>query len=95
MTTFLVTRHKGAVEWARAQGIEAQHVTHLDTGTIKPGDHVLGTLPVSEVAVVCAHLGRYFHLVLDLPTEARGMELTAQDMDDYGAKLVEYDVREL
>jgi len=94
MTTYFVTRHKGAVEWARAQGINALHISHLDTASIKPGDHVLGTLPVSEAAKVCAKRGRYFHLVLSLPPEARGRELSARDMEENGAKLMEYEVME-
>ncbi len=95
MTTFFVARHKGAVDWARRRGIEARHVTHLDPETIKPGDTVLGTLPVSVAAQVCANGGRYVHLTLDTPPEHRGRELTADDMDAFGAVLEEYDVRKV
>ncbi len=93
MTTYFITRHKGAIDWARARRIEAEHVAHLDPAVIKPGDHVLGTLPVSEAAEVCARGGRYFHLKLNLPPEARGRELSADDMERFGAALEEYEVR--
>ena len=93
MTTYFVTRHKGAVEWAQAEGIAAKHISHLDPQTIQPGDVVLGTLPVSIVAELCQRGGRYMHLTLDLPPQARGRELTAKDMEAFGAKLEEYEVR--
>lgn len=89
---FLVTRHAGALEWARRQGIDAEAVAHLDPKEIRPGDTVLGTLPVHLVAEVCAQGGRYLHLVLDLPPEARGRDLTADDMERYGAHLQEFRV---
>ncbi len=93
MSNYFVTRHKGAVDWARAKGIEAKHLLHLDPEIIEQGDIVLGTLPVSVVAQVCERGGRYMHLALDLPKEARGKELSAKDMEEYGAKLEEFFVR--
>lgn len=93
MITYFVTRHKGAIEWARAQGIEATLIHHLDPDTIKTGDAVLGTLPVNIAAEVCARGGRYFHLSLNLPPEARGHELSANDMEHFGAILTEFCIR--
>ncbi|MGE3104602.1 MAG: CRISPR-associated protein Csx16 [Lysobacterales bacterium] len=56
MTTFLVTRHPGALHWLRAQGFtDAVHVPHLDLAQVTAGDTVVGTLPVHVVAAVCAH----------------------------------------
>ncbi len=93
MTTLFVTRHAGAVEWARRQGIAARAVAHLDPETIGPGDRVLGILPVHVAARVCERGGRYFHLSLDLPPEARGRELSADDMERHGAQLTEFSIR--
>jgi len=93
MTTYFVTRHKGAVAWAKEQGLEVELLDHLDVEKLKAGDTVLGTLPVSIAAEVCALGCRYFHLTLNMPPELRGRELTAQDMDACGAVLEEYDVR--
>ena len=95
MTAWFITRHPGALDWARAQGIEARPLAHLDPASIQPGDTVIGTLPVHIAAEICARGGRYLHLSMNLPPEARGRELTAGEMDRYGAKLVEYSVREV
>ncbi len=91
MTTWFVTRHPGAVEWARRQGIVVDHpVAHLEVDRIALGDVVIGTLPVNLAAAVCACGGRYRHLSLDLPAEWRGRELSADDMQRFGARLEEY-----
>jgi CRISPR-associated protein Csx16 len=40
--TYFISRHPGAVAWARAQGLRVDHwVTHLDVSHIQPGDTVL------------------------------------------------------
>jgi CRISPR-associated protein Csx16 len=93
MTAIFVTRHPGAVDWAARQGIQAQMVPHLDPAAIVPGDIVMGTLPVHLAAEVCVRGARYLHLTLDLPPEARGRDLTADDMARYRAKLEEFIVR--
>lgn len=91
MTTCFVTRHPGAVEWARRHGIMVdRRVTHLEPMDVETGDIVMGTLPVNLAAEVCARGARYLHLSLDLPSEARGLELTAADLDRFGAKLEEF-----
>ena len=93
MNTYFITRHKGAVNWAKQRGIDAQLVRHLDTAMIRQGDKVLGTLPVAIAADVCARGGRYFHLTLKIPEDRRGDELSAADMENFGAELGEYFVR--
>jgi CRISPR-associated protein Csx16 len=91
--TLFVTRHPGAVEWAARQGIAVDKtVAHLDPDEIRPGDVVIGTLPVHLAAEVCAHGARYLHLVLDLPGELRGRELSAEQLLRLGARLEEYSV---
>lgn len=91
MTIYFVTRHRGAVDWAREQGMAVdQMVTHLDTAAVAAGDVVIGSLPVNLAAEVCAKGARYFHLILDLPLEMRGKELTALDMNAVGARIQEF-----
>lgn len=93
MTTFFVTRHPGAIEWAARQGLAPDRVVaHLDPDDIRPGDVVVGTLPVHLAARVCARGGRYLNLAVDLPPQARGLELGADDLERYGARLEEYTV---
>jgi CRISPR-associated protein Csx16 len=42
---------------------------------------------------VCGRGARYLHLVLELPPERRGRELSAADMVACGARLEEYRVQ--
>ncbi len=94
MTTLFVTRHPGAVEWAERQGFNIdRQIDHLDPAVIQPGDTVIGILPVNLAAEVCARGGRFFNLSLDLPPEARGRELSADDLEHFGARLEEYSVK--
>ena len=93
VTAWFVTRHPGALDWARGRGLpDLVAVDHLDIGKVEPGDRVLGTLPVHLAAMVCARGARYLHLSLDLPPDARGRELTGEDMARFGARLEEYRV---
>lgn len=90
MTTWFVSRHSGAVEWARRRGIEARWIEHLDAASVHAGDTVLGTLPVNLVADVNERGARYLHLILNIPKEMRGKDLSADDMERYGASLEEF-----
>jgi CRISPR-associated protein Csx16 len=91
VTTTLITRHPGAIEWAARQGLTVdQQIAHLDPAAVKPGDVVIGTLPVNLAAEVCARGGQFFNLTLDLPADQRGRELAAEELERYGARLEEY-----
>ncbi len=93
MPTYLVTRHNGAVDWAHRQGLVFLHLPHLDDLTfIKPGDWVIGPMPVGKIADIIAAGARYSAIDMDMPESARGPELSADDMERYGARLVEYRV---
>ena len=95
MTAFFVSRHAGALDWARRQGIEATRIAHLDPAQIGAGDIVMGTLPIQLACAVCDLGARYLHLELDLPAEARGIDLSADDMDRFGARLTEFHIRRI
>ncbi|MCF6355147.1 MAG: CRISPR-associated protein Csx16 [Candidatus Polarisedimenticolaceae bacterium] len=93
MTTYFVTRHQGAVNWAKQQGIKVdQQTEHLDPGQIKQGDTIIGSLPVNLAADICRRGGRYLHLSLDLPQKLRGQELTAEDMIRCNARIEEFTI---
>ncbi|MCK6426804.1 MAG: CRISPR-associated protein Csx16 [Burkholderiaceae bacterium] len=86
--TFFLSRHPGAIEWARRQGLGVdQWLAHLDVAQVQPGDTVIGTLPIHLAAQVCARGGRYLHLSLDVPPQWRGRELTADELEAAGARL--------
>ena len=92
---WFVSRHPGAVEWLTEQGLEVDRmIAHLDIRQIQPGDWVLGTLPVSLAAEVCARGARYVHLHVPVPAALRGQELTAQQMREVGARWSVYQVTE-
>lgn len=96
MTTFFVTRHPGAIEWAARRGLEVdRRIDHLDPADVRSGDIVIGTLPVNLAAEVCARGARYLNLSLDLPPDARGRELSADELERYGARLEGYAIHRL
>lgn len=92
MAIYFVTRHQGAEAWASRHGLTADVIRHLDVEQVAKGDVVLGTLPVHEVAAINARGARYLHLELDIPETERGRELSAEKMEEFGARLVEYRV---
>lgn len=93
MTTYFVTRHPGAIEWAARHGLKIdRQLDHLEFTIIKPGDTVIGILPVNLAAEVCARGGRFFNLSLTVPPEARGRELSADELEQFGARVEEYRV---
>lgn len=90
MTVHIVTRHAGSIEWLARKGVRGNIVLHLERGTLdglEPGDLVVGTLPVPLIASVCATGARYVHLRLDLPRDRRGDDLTADEVEAFGARL--------
>lgn len=93
MTTIFVTRHPGALDWARAKGIACdRHVIHLDPQEVGAGDTVIGSLPVHLAAEICARGARYLNLSLDLPAHLRGRELDAATLEECRARIEEFSV---
>lgn len=93
MTTYFISRHPGAVQWAREHNIGVDRkLAHLDIDDIRPGDVVIGSLPVNLVAELTQRNARYLHLTLDLPPEWRGRELNIEQMRQCRARLEEYRV---
>ncbi len=89
--TYFITRHPGALDWVAGQGVAVDRVlAHLEVDRVRPGDTVIGTLPVHLAARVCERGARYLHLALEIPAEARGRELSAAELEAFGARLEEY-----
>lgn len=94
MTTYLVTRHPGALHWMRAHGPAFdQHLTHLEPTSVQAGDTVIGTLPIQLAAQVCARGARYLHLTVDMPAQWRGQELSAEQLSAAQAHLQEFHIQ--
>jgi CRISPR-associated protein Csx16 len=94
MTTFFVSRHPGAVDWARRKKLMVDHfVSHLDPLSVRSGDTVIGSLPVNLAAQVCESGACYLHLSLALPIYRRGQELSADDLECVGARLESFEIR--
>lgn len=88
MTTYFISRHQGAKDWAKSQNIIVDRVqSHLEMNDIQIGDTVIGTLPINLVAELCVRGASYYHLTLNLSEQLRGKELTATDMQNAGAKI--------
>lgn len=51
---------------------------------------VIGSLPINLVAALCAMGAEYWHLSIHMPAQARGQELSAEDLVAYEAKLERY-----
>ena len=93
---YLVTRHAGAKAWIEGQGIVIDElIEHLEISTLQPGDSVIGTLPIHIVAQLTDNAVHYFHLTLNLPAQARGKELSAAQLNQYGACLQEYQATQI
>ena len=83
--TIIVTRHPGLVEWLEKQGITGEVKASVTANDIL-GKHVVGALP--------AHIAQYAAYITSVdyfcPFEMRGKDLTAEQLDEMGAKLFDY-----
>lgn len=92
--TYFVSRHPGAVTWAMQRGLNIDtFIPHLDITCIQRGDTVIGTLPIELAASVQSIGARYRHLSLNMPAHRRGHELSADDLEALGARLLDFDIR--
>lgn len=91
MRVIFVSRHTGALAWLSDQGLRVGRVVpHLDIAEVQAGDTVIGTLPIHIAAAVCALGGRFFNLILDMPPDSRGRELTSSELTTFGARVEEF-----
>ena len=94
MTTWFISRHAGALQWMQHCGIAFdQHAPLLDPALVQSGDIVIGTLPINLAAQVCERGAAYWHLSLELPPEARGRELSAEELMALGATLQQFHIQ--
>jgi len=93
MKTVIVVRHIGAKEWIAKHHSEFSDVEQI--AQAKPedlkGNRVIGVLPI-HLAALCAE---YWHLEMNIPQEARGKELSCEDMETFGCKISQFEVRRI
>ena len=72
MAIWFVSRHAGAIGWAKQQSFKVDHwVTHFAPEEAAAGDVVIGTLPVHLAAEVCARGAQFYFLTLQVREEQR------------------------
>ena len=92
MTTYFITRHLGALAWAKQQGVHYDvHLQHLfSLNKLQAGDRVIGTLPINMVFKLNQLGVSYVHLSLNIPPHLRGIELSAEQLNECEALLEEF-----
>ncbi len=89
----LVTNQPHLREWLeRHRNMAIDKVMlHLDVDKVRPGDIVIGTLPINMVDSIREQGGSYFHLV---PTNViqgqRGKALSTAELDAVAFQVMEY-----
>lgn len=97
MTTYFITRHSGALAWAKQQHLSFDvHLEHLlDLNLLQAGDIIIGTLPINLVYALNKKQVRYIHLSLNIPPQLRGIELTIDQLNTCQATLEEFFVQQV
>lgn len=88
----IVTRHKGMIEWLARRGITGVVIDHVSSPDQIKDKNVYGILPL-HLACLCDVVW-----TVDLPKikpEDRGKDISADEMDQAGAKLSAYVVDRL
>ena len=94
MTVWFVSRHPGAIAWAKNQALPIDRwVTHLATSDVTLGDLIVGTLPMSAASTVCEKGARFFSLEIRLAEHQRGRELTEEELKHLNCTLQEFKVQ--
>jgi putative CRISPR-associated protein (TIGR02620 family) len=99
----IVTRHPAAVEWIRRRvhGLPLDVIQHLDETSLKGPSaddetqvtDVFGVVPLHWIARLQAAGVRTWLLEMDMPADFRNAQLSGARMDEFGARLVSYELR--
>ncbi len=85
LENIIVTRHAGALRWLTAKGIVGEAITHISSPEQVRGKRVVGGVPLH----LAAEAAEVLAIVMpELPPELRGKELTAEQMEQFGARLL-------
>ncbi|MDD1702862.1 MAG: CRISPR-associated protein Csx16 [Methanoregula sp.] len=86
----IVTRHSGAIEWLKKKGYAGEVQPHVTDDQIAGGNIYIGSLPLQMISTILQKGSRFF--LLDFPAVSftqRGQEMTPEEMDRAGARLIE------
>ena len=92
-----IANQPGIKDWITLKGIKASFISHLTDDDIElalKGTTFIGDLPLDMVAKIYDQHREMKFVFLDvrIPAELKGVELSAEQMDKLGAKLVGYKV---
>jgi hypothetical protein len=87
----IVTRHAGFVEWLDRRGITGRVIERATPSDVL-GMHCIGNLP-EQLKAIAASFSRI--AIPGCPPDRRQEELTADELDEYGAFLRTYTVKEI
>ena len=91
MKTYFISRHSGAIQWAKNKNLRVdEFMEHIDTESFVNGDTVIGTLPINIIYELQKKGVTVLSLILDLPRELRGKELSLEQLTDCNARLINY-----
>ena len=90
---YIVTRHAGAVEWLARKGFTGRAMAHLDVHIPQPGDVVIGVLPPNLIWELNSRGAGFYNLGIRLPDSLRGVELSADQMEELSPTLQFCEVR--
>lgn len=95
MTTWIVTRHIGAQDFLKSQGISGIFMPHLDIDVMQSGDKVVGNLPLHLISALNLKGIEYWHLCINQPLDDRGQEHSDDYLYRVGATLKCFHVHEV
>lgn len=91
--TYFVSRHEGAVLWAKEKQLNIDFfLDHLNPDIIQEGDTVIGSLPMALAAEICRKKAHFFALSIKTTKEQRGKELSASELNKCECMIEEFKV---
>lgn len=93
---WVITRHVGALVWLHSVGVRPDRIeSDLDLSRVRPGDSVVGVVPLCLAAGIGARGASCWHIVMDLEAHDRGRALGPRRMRQRNARLVQFEARRL
>ena len=97
MTSYLITRHSGAIDWAKQQNLKIDkvlsHINEINIERLSSNDKIYGNLPLHIINTLCEKNIEYWNLDLDIPLALRGKDLNLKEMNNCHARIERYTVK--